>query len=170
MTDGIRSVRQQVSDRTGEDERIDGMGHGGLRPGPIGEPSVVRPAGEYDKRRAMLDFVLQLLRDTHPACRCGLAVEDREVDCASVEIVHHHGLAGDFDVLECRQRGVGVRADRSCHRGTRVGVAAVDEDAQRVGHACDATSEFWARQSFRPTEPSQFGWAEVVASVWVGDV
>src|SRR5579875_1363525 len=62
----------------GQPRRIDRVADHRVGPGPGGEPPVVGAADDQQDRRAVVDLVLGLAADAHPARGLGLAVQ------------HHH--------------------------------------------------------------------------------
>src|SRR3954451_13235517 len=146
---------QQPYDRLGQLQRVEGMRHRAVGPGPRGEPGVLRATGEHQDRRTPVDLVLQLLGDAEAPGGGGLAVEDGQVDQPGVHLLQHDRFGGHLDVLELRHVGVRPATEPEDHLGAGVGVVAVDQDLQAcvgcgVAHAADSTGHPRLRYGVSP--------------------
>src|SRR5580698_8150910 len=82
-----------------ERRRIDRMAHHRVGHGPRGQPAVVGPADDQQRRGAVVDLVLGLAADAHAPGRLGLAVEHHDVRASRVQEPDQRGVRGYLDHL-----------------------------------------------------------------------
>src|SRR5690349_15845051 len=76
---------EEAGDRVRDGHRVKRVGHHRIGPRPRREPAVLRPADEDEHRWALVDLVLDLAADTHPAGWRRLTVEHGHVDVTHIE-------------------------------------------------------------------------------------
>ena len=141
-----------------------GCGHDGVGEGPGRQPRVVAAGDEHERGRAVVDLVLDLLGQAHPAGRPGLAVEDQQVDAPAVDPLDHLRAGRALDPLDPPEVGGGPTADGAGDLAAHGGVVAVDHDdvgargvatgqGVRVAHAPEPTDRRRRRRggAARPT-------------------
>src|SRR5580700_5939340 len=121
----LLALAHQAGQCPGECHRVDRMADDGVGPGPGSQPAVVGPADDQQDRGTVMNLVLGLAADAHPAGGLGLAVQHHDVDSATVEQPEHHGLGGDLDNLRLGHVRGGTTADGEPDPAPSVGIMAI---------------------------------------------
>jgi hypothetical protein len=126
---GLGGRLEQRGDGVRERDRVDRVLDDRLGPRPACKPGVVAAGDEqYDGRR-IVDLVLDLARDAHPAARGGLAVEDHQVHPALVQPGDRGPVGIERDRLDQQSR-LGMLAERPDHPVPGFGAGGVDEHGE----------------------------------------
>src|ERR1017187_4901244 len=129
----LGTLAHQAGQALSERDRVDRVAGHSVGSGPGGQPSVIDPADDQQDRRAVVDLILGLAADAHPAGRLGLAVEHHDVCATCIKQAHQGRLGGHFNDLGVRNIRCRTAPDGQAHPRACVRVMAVHNDLHETG-------------------------------------